>query len=62
MKVSFLSFNSWKTKIIFFYEFRSAHDEGWIFKVKLADRKELDGLMEEEAYSAYLKTQEEDLH
>jgi hypothetical protein len=29
--------------------------------VKLADLKELEGLMTKEAYEAYLKTQEQDL-
>ena len=27
--------------------------EGWFFKIKLADPKELDGLMDEAAYQAF---------
>lgn len=34
----------------------SCYDQGWIFKVKLSDPKELDGLMNDEQYSEYLKT------
>ena len=41
---------------------RSPHEEGWLFKVKLDNKKELDDLMDQEAYEKYLKTQEEDLH
>ena len=40
----------------------SPHEEGWLFKVKLDNKKELDDLMDQEAYEKYLKTQEEDLH
>ena len=29
---------------------------GWLFRIKLADAKELDGLMDEAAYADYLKT------
>ncbi len=29
---------------------------GWLFRIKLADAKELDGLMDETAYADYLKT------
>ncbi len=29
--------------------------EGWFFKLKLADRSELDGLMDEAAYKAYVE-------
>jgi len=29
---------------------------GWLFRIKLADPTELDGLMDEAAYSDYLKT------
>lgn len=42
--------------------FRSAHDDGWLFKVKLSDKTELEGLMPESKYEEYLKTQEEDGH
>jgi glycine cleavage system H protein len=30
--------------------------KGWLFRIKLADPKELDGLMNEAAYADYLKT------
>ncbi len=30
--------------------------KGWFFKVKLADKGELDGLMDEAAYAAFVKT------
>ncbi len=33
-----------------------AMGRGWLFRVKLADTNELDGLMDEAAYDAYLKT------
>ena len=33
-----------------------AHGRGWLFKLKLADPAELDGLMDEAAYAEYLKT------
>ena len=29
---------------------------GWLYRIKLADAKELDGLMDEAAYADYLKT------
>ena len=29
---------------------------GWLFRIKLADAEELDGLMDEAAYADYLKT------
>jgi len=32
-----------------------ADDSGWFFKMKLADQGELDGLMDEAAYTAYVK-------
>ncbi len=35
----------------------SPYEKGWFFKVKPADVKELDGLMTEEQYSAYLNEQ-----
>ena len=31
-------------------------DKGWFYKVHVADRAELDGLMDEAAYAAFLKT------
>jgi glycine cleavage system H protein len=33
-----------------------AQGAGWLFKLKLADPSELDGLMDDEAYAEYLKT------
>ena len=36
----------------------SPYEEGWIFRVKVNDIRELDTLMTEEAYSTYLKEQE----
>ena len=30
--------------------------KGWLFRIKLADPKELDGLMDEAAYAAFLET------
>jgi glycine cleavage system H protein len=30
--------------------------KGWFFKLKLADKSELDGLMDEAAYAAFVKT------
>ena len=33
-----------------------AEGRGWLFKLKLADPKELDGLMDEAAYADFLKT------
>ena len=33
-----------------------AAGRGWFIKIKLADAKELDGLMDEAAYAAYVKT------
>ena len=33
-----------------------AGGRGWFIKIKLADAKELDGLMDEAAYAAYVKT------
>jgi len=29
---------------------------GWLFRIKLADARELDGLMDEAAYADYVKT------
>ena len=29
--------------------------EGWFFKVKIADKSELDGLMDEAAYAEFVK-------
>ena len=40
----------------------SAEEDGWLFKIKLSDMKELEDLMTKENYEAYLKTQEEDGH
>ena len=34
----------------------SAMNDGWIFKLKLANKSQLDGLMDEAAYSAYVKS------
>ena len=36
----------------------SPYEEGWIFRVKVNDAKELDTLMTEEAYKTYLMEQE----
>jgi len=33
-----------------------AHGAGWIFKIKLANPAELDGLMDEAAYKSYLES------
>ena len=38
----------------------SAYGDGWLFKVRLSDKSELESLMNEEAYTEYLKSQEED--
>ena len=35
---------------------REPEGEGWFFKLKLADAGELDGLMDETAYRAWIKT------
>ena len=35
---------------------RDPEGEGWFFKLKLADRSELDGLMDEDAYREWVKT------
>ena len=35
---------------------KDAEGEGWFFKLKLDDASELDGLMDEAAYRAWLKT------
>jgi glycine cleavage system H protein len=37
----------------------SAHVDGWLFKVKLTNKSELETLMNEGAYTEYLKSQEE---
>jgi glycine cleavage system H protein len=37
----------------------SPYGDGWIFKVRLSDGRELDTLMTEESYETYLKEQEE---
>ncbi|KAG8200467.1 hypothetical protein JTE90_000547 [Oedothorax gibbosus] len=34
----------------------SCYDEGWIYKIEISDEKEVDALMEEEAYQKYLKS------
>jgi glycine cleavage system H protein len=34
---------------------RSPHDRGWFFKLLVADPKQIDKLMDGEAYAAYLK-------
>ncbi|GFY62009.1 glycine cleavage system H protein, mitochondrial [Trichonephila inaurata madagascariensis] len=34
----------------------SCYDKGWIYKLELTDLKEVDSLMEEEAYQTYLKS------
>lgn len=34
----------------------SCYDEGWIFKIKIKDPKEVDGLMDEKAYEQFLKS------
>ncbi|GFQ75003.1 glycine cleavage system H protein, mitochondrial [Trichonephila clavata] len=34
----------------------SCYDKGWIYKLELSDLKEVDSLMEEEAYQTYLKS------
>jgi glycine cleavage system H protein len=34
----------------------SAEDAGWLLKLKLADKGELDGLMDQAAYDAFLRT------
>jgi len=36
---------------------RSYDDEGWLFKIELADKAELDGLMTEEQYKEFLDSQ-----
>ena len=33
-----------------------AEGDGWFFKLTIADKSELDGLMDEDAYSAFLET------
>jgi glycine cleavage system H protein len=35
---------------------RDPEGEGWFFKLKLTDSSELDGLMDEDAYRAWVKT------
>ena len=34
----------------------AAQGEGWLFKLKLSDASELDGLLDADAYAEYLKT------
>lgn len=34
----------------------SCYEEGWIFKIKIKDQKEVDELMDEKAYGEFLKT------
>lgn len=34
---------------------KDAHDQGWIFKVKIKDAKELDALLDEAAYQEVIK-------
>ncbi|CAL1287847.1 unnamed protein product [Larinioides sclopetarius] len=34
----------------------SCYDKGWIYKLELSDLKEVDSLMDEEAYQNYLKS------
>lgn len=34
----------------------SCYDEGWLFKIKIKDSKEVDGLMDEQAYEEFQKT------
>ncbi|RZC39119.1 glycine cleavage system H protein, mitochondrial [Asbolus verrucosus] len=36
----------------------SCYDKGWLFKVKLSNKEELSGLMTEEQYNDFVKTQE----
>ena len=38
----------------------SAQNEGWLFKVKLAETAELEQLLDETSYEEYLKTQEDE--
>ena len=38
----------------------SPYEEGWIFRVKVTDTRELDTLMTEEAYQTFLKEQEQE--
>lgn len=35
---------------------RSAHEEGWLFKLKVSDAKEIAGLMDWKAYQDFLKS------
>jgi len=35
---------------------RSAHEDGWLFKVKVSDPKELDGLMDYKHYQDFIKS------
>ncbi|XP_033754143.1 glycine cleavage system H protein, mitochondrial-like [Pecten maximus] len=37
---------------------KSCYDQGWLFKLDLTNRSELDGLMSEEDYKVFLKTLE----
>ena len=34
---------------------QSAEDKGWFFKIKLSNKADLDGLMDEAAYAAFVK-------
>lgn len=34
----------------------SCYEDGWIFKIKIQDQKEVDGLMDQNAYDNYLKS------
>lgn len=34
----------------------SCYDEGWLFKIRVKDPKEVDGLMDEQAYEEFQKT------
>ncbi|KAI8480342.1 PREDICTED: uncharacterized protein LOC109482125 [Branchiostoma belcheri] len=38
----------------------SPYDEGWILKMKLSNPEELDDMMDEEAYKAYVKAEDQD--
>ncbi|KAK2720537.1 glycine cleavage system H protein, mitochondrial-like isoform X1 [Artemia franciscana] len=38
---------------------KSCYENGWLFKIELSKPEEIDSLMDEEAYSKYLKSQEE---
>ncbi|VDN56523.1 unnamed protein product [Dracunculus medinensis] len=41
---------------------KSPYDEGWLFKLKLSKKEELNELMDEVAYNAFKKMDEENAH